>query len=118
MRGRTSDGPSEALDDLKDNILEFAKADMATLQAQMRSLQGDVAALAAAIAKAGIGQVEASVRGAFDHAASGMQDGAERAAERGEAAAAEVEALISRNPLMSLLVALGLGFLFGMVVKR
>jgi ElaB/YqjD/DUF883 family membrane-anchored ribosome-binding protein len=118
MRGRSQDGPAEALDELTDNIRDFARTDFATLSAQIKTLQADVAALAGALAKSGIGQAEATVRGAFDRASASMEEGADRATARGEEAAVEIERLITRNPLVSLLVALGLGFLFGMVARR
>lgn len=121
MRAKPTGDPSEAIDDLKDDISGFAEADLATLMAQLAAIRNDVTAIAAALGSVGLGRVESmteTMRGAFDHAAAGLKGDAGEARRRGEEAAEEVEAMIARNPLVSLLLALGLGFLAGMLTRR
>lgn len=121
MRARPNDDPGEAVEDLKDDLKGFAEADLATLLAQLAAIRKDITGIAAAIGSVGLGRVESmteTMRGAFDHATAGLKGEAGEARRRGEEAAEEVEAMIVRNPLVSLLLALGLGFLAGMLTRR
>ena len=52
-------------------------------------------------------------RDAAEHAADEIRMSASEARHRGEAAVEDIEAMIKRHPLTSILVAVGLGFIFG-----
>ncbi|MCC6982983.1 MAG: DUF883 family protein [Bauldia sp.] len=98
-----------------------AEATMADLQRQMKAIQSDISAITGTLKTFGkdqAGHVSAAARNAFDHAGEGLRMTAAEARERGEHIAEEVEQTISRNPLTSVLVALGVGYIAGMMARH
>jgi ElaB/YqjD/DUF883 family membrane-anchored ribosome-binding protein len=98
-----------------------AEATMADLQRQMKAIQSDLASLTGTLKNFGKEQVDhmgKAARHAMDSAGEGMRMTAHEARERGEHIAEEVEHTISRNPLTSVLVALGVGYVAGMISRH
>jgi ElaB/YqjD/DUF883 family membrane-anchored ribosome-binding protein len=85
-------------------------------KAELMALRADLAKLVETVKAMGREQADSalnSAREAVDHAAERIKKRAADAQQRGEAAAEEIEAMIGRHPLTSILVAVGLGYLIG-----
>jgi ElaB/YqjD/DUF883 family membrane-anchored ribosome-binding protein len=83
---------------------------------ELKALRADFAKLVETVKAMGREQADSalnSAREAVDHAADRIKKRAAEAQQRGEAAAEEIEAMIGRHPLTSILVAIGLGYLIG-----
>ena len=86
------------------------------LREELKALRDDLTKLVDTVKTMGKEQADAalhSARDAFDHAAEGIKSRAAEAQKRGEAMAEEVEQMITRHPVTSILVAIGLGYFFG-----
>ncbi len=84
------------------------------LKAEMKSLRDDLAELVETVKAMGKHQADAalhSAKEAVDHAADKLRLTAGEARKKGEEAADEIEGMITRHPLTSVLVAVGLGYL-------
>lgn len=91
------------------------------LQRELKALRAELTALVKSVKDIGTHQAEtvsAHVRELIDEAGERVRMTASEAKRRGEAAADEVEAMITRHPLSSVLVALGLGFVIGTLRRR
>jgi len=85
-------------------------------KAELKELRDDIAKLVETVKAMGRERADSafhSAREAIDDAADRIKSRAAEAQRRGEAAAEEVEAMITRHPLTSILVAIGLGYLVG-----
>jgi ElaB/YqjD/DUF883 family membrane-anchored ribosome-binding protein len=91
------------------------------LMAQLETIRADVAKLTSILSKIATDEVD-TARAKVRDAASTIGDQGERLAgaarDSAQSSAHEVEAAIQRNPLSAVLVAVGLGFLFGMFSRR
>jgi ElaB/YqjD/DUF883 family membrane-anchored ribosome-binding protein len=91
------------------------------LVAQLETIRADVAKLTSILSKIATDEVD-TARTKVRDAASAIGDQGERLAgaarDSVQSSAHEVEAAIQRNPLSAVLVAVGLGFLFGMFSRR
>lgn len=111
-------------DDIKTaahDMESATEATMADLQNQMKAIQSDLASLTGTLKSYGAEQMQhmsAAARHAMDRAGEGMRMSAAEARQRGEHIAEEVEQTISRNPLTSVLVALGVGYVAGMISRH
>ncbi len=88
------------------------------LKAELKSLRDDLAELVDTVKSMGKEQADAalhSAKEAVDHAAERVRMTAGEARKRGEEAADEIEAMITRHPLTSIMIALGFGYLFGRI---
>ncbi len=88
------------------------------LKSELKALRDDFAKLLETVKSIGTEQAESAIHRAKDaaeHAAEGLRMSASEARERGEAAAEDVERMIQRHPLTAILVAAGLGYIFGRV---
>jgi ElaB/YqjD/DUF883 family membrane-anchored ribosome-binding protein len=86
------------------------------LREELQALRADFAKLVETVKAMGKEQADAalhSAREAVDHAADKVRSKAAEAQRRGEAAAADLEAMVNRHPLTSILAAIGLGYLVG-----
>ena len=86
------------------------------LKDELKAIRADFANLLETVKAMGQEQADAaldSAREAVDTVAEQVRSKAADAQKRGEAAAEEVEAMITRHPLTSILVAIGLGYLVG-----
>jgi ElaB/YqjD/DUF883 family membrane-anchored ribosome-binding protein len=104
-----------------DEMHETNEATIADLQRQMKVIQSDIASLTGTLKTYGKDQFDhmsTSMRQAVDRAGEGMRMTAAEARQRGEHIAEEVEQTISRNPLTSVLVALGVGYIAGMMSRH
>ncbi len=104
-----------------DEMEATAEATMADLQKQMKAIQSDLASLTGTLKHFGKEQVDhvgTAARHAMDRAGEGMRMTAADARQRGEHIAEEVEQTITRNPLTSVLVALGVGYVAGMMSRH
>ena len=98
-----------------------AEATIDDLAAQIEAIRADLAKLTSILSKVASEEVS-TARGKVRDAASAMADEGERlvgaARDQADASTREVEAAIQRNPFGAVLVAIGLGFLFGMFTRR
>lgn len=97
------------------------EATMADLHKQMRAIQSDIASLTGTLKSYGkeqVGHMGEAARSAMNHAGDGVRLTAAEARMRGEHIAEEVEQTITRNPLTSVLVALGVGYVAGMMSRH
>lgn len=102
----TSKTPEESITDIR--------ADLKALRDDLASLAGSVRDIGARQA----GSMADNVRDAVGHAAESVRMTAGEARRQGEIMATEMEAAITRHPLTSVLVALGLGYLVGLISRR
>lgn len=97
------------------------EATIEDLAAQMDTIRADVAKLTSLLSKVASEEMN-SARERVRDAASTLSDKGERLAgaarDQADASTREVEAAIQRNPFGAVLVAVGLGFLFGMFTRR
>jgi ElaB/YqjD/DUF883 family membrane-anchored ribosome-binding protein len=91
------------------------------LVAQLETIRADVAKLTSILSKIATDEVD-TARARVREAASAIGDQGERLAgaarQSAQSSAHEMEAAIQRNPMSAVLVAVGLGFLFGMFSRR
>jgi ElaB/YqjD/DUF883 family membrane-anchored ribosome-binding protein len=102
-------------------MAKTAEDSAAEINAELKALREDFAALIATLKEAGTqqaGNVAAGVREAVGQMGEQVRMSAGQARAQGEAMANEMEAMIARNPLTSILVALGLGYLVGVITRR
>jgi ElaB/YqjD/DUF883 family membrane-anchored ribosome-binding protein len=93
----------------------------ADIGADLKALREDVASLIQTLKETGTqqaGNMAAGLRDAVDSVGESVRMTAGQARERGEAVARDMEAMIGRNPLTAVLVALGLGYLLGIITRR
>jgi ElaB/YqjD/DUF883 family membrane-anchored ribosome-binding protein len=86
------------------------------LKAELKSLRDDLAELVEHVKTMGKEQADAamhSAKEAVDHATDRVRLTAAEARKRGEEAADDIEAMITRHPLTSIMVAVGLGYFVG-----
>ncbi|MGQ7794198.1 DUF883 family protein [Faunimonas sp. B44] len=116
-RGGAGRSPSQA-SDLSDTA---TSADMKSLSAQLDILKEDVATLTATLtelAKSGAREGRARVeQTAEDYYREGRRQ-ADAVLAEARALGEEVEGQIGRNPITAVLIALGLGFLIGLMSRR
>lgn len=95
--------------------------DAEALQDQIEALKKDIATISATLAdlvKSGLREGRDTVREKADLYRRQGQEQAEAAIEEARAYGEALEARISRNPFSAVLVALGLGFLIGLLSRR
>lgn len=95
--------------------LEDASKDFA---ADLSALRDDISKLTASVAKLVKAEASAttdSVYGAMDAARQKLSDHASDAKEKISGASLDLEAVIERNPLMAVLIALGAGLVVGLL---
>ena len=97
----TAKPTEEPADEIRDE-LKALRDDFAKLVDTVKSLGGERAE-----------SVLHRAKEAAEHTADEIRMSAGEARQRGEAAAEDIEAMIQRHPLTSILVAVGLGFIFG-----
>ena len=88
----------------------------AELGREIKALRKDLAALVASVKELGAKEAASaasSAKEAVEHVTETVKMTAEDARRRGEAAATEIESMIAKRPIMSALVALGLGYFVG-----
>lgn len=88
------------------------------LRAELDALRSDIASLVDTVKDIGRERADSalhSAREAVDKATGRIKVSAHEARERGEAAADEVEAMITRHPIGSVLLAVGIGYLVGRI---
>jgi len=88
------------------------------LAADVAALREDIAKLTASVAALAHGDAAASAKAAksaMDDARRKFSEGAASAQDRVEAARSDLEAMIERNPLSAVLVAIVAGLLIGML---
>lgn len=88
------------------------------LKSELKTLRDDFAKLVETVKELGTEQANAAMRKArkaTEGAAESLRMSAEEAKERGEAFAEEIEEMIQRRPLMSILAALGIGYVVGRI---
>jgi ElaB/YqjD/DUF883 family membrane-anchored ribosome-binding protein len=91
------------------------------IRGDLKALRDDLVSLAGTVRDLGTqqaGSMAQNVRGAVGQAAEGMRMTAGEARRQGEIMASEMEAAITRHPLTSVLIALGLGYLVGLISRR
>ena len=91
------------------------------LQKELKALRADLSSLVATVKEIGTNQAEqlaSQVKGAVGELGSRIRMTAEEARERGEEAAHEIEEMIGRHPLTSVMVAMGVGFVVGALTRR
>lgn len=85
---------------------------------ELNALRGDLAALVDTVKEMGRERADSAIHSAkeaVDHAAKRFRVSAEEARERGEHAADEIGAMVTRHPISSVFVALGIGYLVGRI---
>jgi ElaB/YqjD/DUF883 family membrane-anchored ribosome-binding protein len=88
----------------------------AELGREIKALRDDFTALMATVKEYGelqAAQAAHSARETIDRVGERIRMTADEARERGEAMATEIEVMIARRPLTSVLIALGVGYLIG-----
>jgi ElaB/YqjD/DUF883 family membrane-anchored ribosome-binding protein len=88
------------------------------LREELSALRGDLAALVETVKEMGRERADSAIHSAketVDHAAQRFKVSAEEARERGEAAADEIGAMVTRHPVSAVFVALGIGYLVGRI---
>ena len=95
--------PTESAEELRDELTAL-RADLSALVETVKGLGRDSADSAIHSAKE-----------AVDHATRRLKMSAEEARERGEAAAGELEAMVTRHPMGAIFAALGVGYILGKV---
>ena len=86
------------------------------LRAELNALRSDLAALVDTVKEMGREGADSALhaaKDAVDDAKKRLKMTAAEARERGEAAAADVEALVTRHPIGAIFAALGIGFILG-----
>ncbi len=105
----------------KDHGQSDVAHDAEALQAQIEALKGDIAAISLTLAdlvKSGVREGRAKAEQKADHYRRQGMEQAEAALEGARAYGEALEGQIERNPFSALLVALGLGFLIGLMSRR
>lgn len=98
-----------------------AEENIGEIRDELKALRDDLAALGQSVRDLGVQQansVAGSVRDAVGQATESLRMSAGEARRQGEAVATEIEAAITRNPLTAILVAMGLGYIVGMISRR
>ena len=96
-------------------------ADAEALQSQIEALKGDIAGISATLAdlvKSGIREGRAKAEKTAKHYKKQGMEQADAAIEGARAYGEALEGQIERNPFSAVLVALGLGFLIGLMSRR
>ena len=96
---------------LDNGKLHAASDDLALLRRDIEKLSRDVTALV----KNQTAAASANLMQAIDAAKGSIADSATEAGERVSSLGTELEATIARNPITSLLIALGVGVMAGMM---
>jgi ElaB/YqjD/DUF883 family membrane-anchored ribosome-binding protein len=98
-----------------------AASEMESLEAQIETLRSDIAAISATLSelvKAGVREGRAKAEATAERYRKQGKEQAEAAIEGARAYGEALEAQIERNPFSAVLVALGLGFLIGLMSRR
>lgn len=96
-------------------------ADAEALQSQIEALKGDIAGISATLAdlvKSGIREGRAKAEKTAEHYKKQGMEQADAAIDGARAYGEALEGQIERNPFSAVLVALGLGFLIGLMSRR
>jgi ElaB/YqjD/DUF883 family membrane-anchored ribosome-binding protein len=91
------------------------------LEGELAKLRDDIAALAKTVHDIGSGEAQAvvdSVRERLDKVSAEARKASRRARAGAQEAADTVQGAIEENPVTSVLVALGLGFIIGAFLRR
>jgi ElaB/YqjD/DUF883 family membrane-anchored ribosome-binding protein len=94
---------------------------MESLEAQIETLRNDVSAISTTLSdlvKAGVREGRAKAERTAEHYKQQGIEQAEAAIEGARAYGEALETQIERNPFSAVLVALGLGFLIGLMSRR
>ncbi len=98
-----------------------AASEAESLEAQIETLKGDIASISATLSdlvKTGVRQGRAKAERTAEHYKQQGMDQAEAAIDGARAYGEALEGHIERNPFSAVLVALGLGFLIGLMSRR
>jgi ElaB/YqjD/DUF883 family membrane-anchored ribosome-binding protein len=96
-------------------------SDAESLEAQIETLKGDIAAISATLTdlvKSGVREGRAKAERTAEHYKQQGKEQADAALEGARAYGEALEGQIERNPFSAVLVALGLGFLIGLMSRR
>jgi ElaB/YqjD/DUF883 family membrane-anchored ribosome-binding protein len=100
---------------------EAVSADMAELAKEIRALQADVAALATTVKSLGLHEAEAvadAVRSKINDASLSAKSTVDEVRRCGERAAEKLDSSIARHPNGAVLLAAGIGFFVGSMMRR
>jgi ElaB/YqjD/DUF883 family membrane-anchored ribosome-binding protein len=98
-----------------------AASEVESLEAQIEALKSDIAAISTTLSdlvKSGVREGRAKAERTAEHYKQQGKDQAEAAIEGARAYGEALEGHIERNPFSAVLVALGLGFLIGLMSRR
>lgn len=104
-----------------DTAESAAERDAAALAAQIETLKADLAAISATLAdlvKATASEGRAKIERTAEHYIQTGKQQADAAIDEARAYGEALEGQITRNPFSAVLVALGLGFLIGLMSRR
>jgi ElaB/YqjD/DUF883 family membrane-anchored ribosome-binding protein len=96
-------------------------SEMESLEAQIEVLKGDIAAISATLSdlvKSGVREGRAKAERTAEQYKQQGKEQAEAALDSARAYGEALEGHIERNPFSAVLVALGLGFLIGLMSRR
>jgi ElaB/YqjD/DUF883 family membrane-anchored ribosome-binding protein len=96
-------------------------SDVESLEAQIETLKGDIAAISATLTdlvRSGVREGRAKAERTAEHYKQQGKEQADAALEGARAYGEALEGQIERNPFSAVLVALGLGFLIGLMSRR
>lgn len=102
-------------------MAKIGEESAAEIGAELKALRDDLASLVQTLKDAGrreADNVAAGLRDAAGQVSEQVRVTAGQARAQGEAMATEMEAMIVRNPITAVLVALGLGYLVGAITRR
>lgn len=98
-----------------------AASDVESLEAQIETLKSDIAAISATLTdlvKSSVREGRAKAEQTAEHYKQQGKEQAEAAIDSARAYGEALEGQIERNPISAVLVALGLGFLIGLMSRR
>lgn len=115
---RTTHDATRELSDIFGSTVQSLQGDMTAIRDDLRSLGQQVASLVNREAKSRLNQTKSSINGAVNDASERGEEALDAVREAFDSLSTEVEGSIKNNPLATIGIAIGLGFLLGAAWRR
>ena len=109
---------AQELTDILGNTVQSLQGDMTAIKDDLKSLARQVSALVNREAKSRVRQTRASIDGALSEATDRGEEAVDAVRDAFESLSSEVEESVKSNPLTTIGIAIGLGFLLGAAWRR